>query len=349
MKRKIGSLFLWFLLVEALFNNRNELINHFDLSVFVKLFDSFESTVQILTSWMAFFTYSLGVYLILYATYPRKKYFLATISILIFVPLALGFRFLLQEILMEAALGFDNYRDDLSWRYYVLDNIFYAVVFTTLGIVYFLVQYSKHTESRQSALQIEHQKTELALLRSQINPHFLFNILNNIYTLVYQKSEHALGAMEKLSGLLRYTLYEPQEWVPLQKEWDYLEDYIALQKLRYPHEVEIEISMETGLAERLIPPFVLIPFVENAFKHADLKAYPLIISFGKTEDQLKFLIQNHIGQHEKDAQGGIGLKNVRRRLMLLYGASHHLDIQHDSEIFSVNLSLPLTHEKMPNY
>jgi len=310
------------------------------------MFDSFESTVQTLTSWVAFFAYTIGAYLILYASYPRKKYFLAAISILILVPLTLGFRFLLQEILMEAAFGFDNYRDDLPWRYYVLDNIFYAIVFTTLGIVYFLVQYSKYTESRQSALQIEHQKTELALLRSQINPHFLFNILNNIYTLVYQKSDQALKAMEKLSGLLRYTLYEPQDWVPLQKEWEYVNDFIALQKIRYPHPIDLQLSYDQHLDLNLIPPFILIPFVENAFKHANLKDYPIVIMIKAADKTILIEIQNHIGQHEKDGTGGIGLKNVRRRLELLYGLKHNLEIRQENEIFSVNLSLPTTHETM---
>ncbi|MEM6342899.1 MAG: histidine kinase [Bacteroidota bacterium] len=346
MKRKIGSLFLWFLLVEALFNNRNELISQFDLSGLFDWVFSFESIVQVLTSYIAFFAYSSGAYLILYAFYPRKKYFIATISILFMAPLAMGFRFFLQEILMKAIFGFGNYREGIPWRLYVLDNTFYAIIFTTLGIVYFLVQYSKYTESRQSALQIEHQKTELALLRSQINPHFLFNILNNIYTLVYQKSDQALKAMEKLSGLLRYTLYEAQEWVPLQKEWEYVNDFIALQEIRYPYPIELKLSYDERLDLNLVPPFVLIPFVENAFKHANLQEHPITIEIANRDEDLLIHIQNHIGQHEKDAHGGIGLQNVKRRLELIYGPKHQLKIEADNEIFSVTLVIPKTHETM---
>ncbi|MEL6844187.1 MAG: histidine kinase, partial [Bacteroidota bacterium] len=248
MKRKLGMLFLWFLLVELLYSNRVDLINSFDVSGMFDWFDSFESFIQVLSGYLAFFTYSAGAYLLFFRFYPRKQYLWLSLAMIALIPSVIAFRFLLQEVIMEAILGFGNYREGIPWRVYALDNLFFGIVFTGLGVVFYLVQYSRYTESQQADLKLEQQKTELALLRAQINPHFLFNSLNNIYTLVYQQSEHALPAMEKLSGLLRYTLYEQADWVPIRKEIQSLQDFIALQTWRYPFQIDVHLSVDPQLS-----------------------------------------------------------------------------------------------------
>lgn len=348
MKRKLGTLFLWFLLVELLYSNRVDLINSFDVSGMFDWAGSFQSFFQVLSGYIAFFAYSTGAYLLFFRFYPRKQYLWLSLAMIALIPSVIGFRFLLQEVVLEAILGFGNYREGVPWRYYVLDNLFFAIVFTGLGVVFYLVQYSRYSEAKQAALQVEQQKTELALLRAQINPHFLFNSLNNIYTLVYQQSEHALPAMEKLSGLLRYTLYEQADWVPIRKEMQSLQDFIALQTWRYPFEIDVRLEVDPQLSEQRIPPFLLIAFLENAFKHGDLAA-PVVMELKAAEGNIVVHQHNKIAQRQKDSQGGIGLHNVRRRLSLLFEERFDLSIQQDKDKFQLDLRFPFAYETVSDH
>lgn len=167
--------------------------------------------------------------------------------------------------------------------------------------------------------------------------------MNSIYTLVYYQSDKALKALEKLSGLLRYTLYEQNERVLLQREIQYLHDFIDLERFRHDKELAVELKLGAGLDQLKIAPFLLLPFLENAFKHGELKnqKVPISIHLYKTADFLIFAIKNNLIQKEKDHQGGIGLENVIRRLELLYPEQHHLSLQNDGTTFSVTLKIKL--------
>ncbi len=189
--------------------------------------------------------------------------------------------------------------------------------------------------------------SELALLRSQVNPHFLFNTLNNIYSLVYTKSDSAPEAMTKLSDIMRYMLYEANtDKVPLTKEADYLKSYIEILQLRLSNQKFIELTLSETSIDKPIAPMLLIPFVENAYKHCNKKSPSpgIKIFLNVDKDLLTFRVINSVKkemEQKENPEGGIGLKNIKRRLELLYPGKHTLTITEDPGYYSVELCLHL--------
>jgi two-component system LytT family sensor kinase len=192
-------------------------------------------------------------------------------------------------------------------------------------------------------LLTQNKASELALLRSQINPHFLFNTLNNIYSLVYQKSENAPEAVMKLSSIMRYMLYDATtDKVPLEKEIEYLQSFIELQKLRMKEKEFVELTVTGSPSGRTIAPMLLIPFVENAFKHGSKSGSPpgIVTQLEISPERIRFEVRNAIKPNatiQKDAAPGIGLHNIQRRLDLLYPDKHSLVITEDKDTFTVKL------------
>ncbi len=278
--------------------------------------------------------------------YKLRQRVLAVMAFLaVVIPLSICCRYLIQEILVYHIWGFHNYSPRmLQLRLYFIDNTYYFTYYCTFGMVFFFLQLSTYHQERQNELLLQNRSAELSFLRSQINPHFLFNSLNNVYTLVYQNSANALPSISKLSELLRYMLYEKAELVSLVKEVQYLLNYIDLQLMRYNFEVakqiNIHITPNSGL---LIAPLTLIPFVENAFKHGDLKdaEQPLLINISVENDRLNFTVVNKKSNFNKDETGGIGLDNVKKRLMLIYEDKHKLNIEETADLFTVVLCIKL--------
>ncbi|MBS1596913.1 MAG: histidine kinase [Bacteroidetes bacterium] len=191
--------------------------------------------------------------------------------------------------------------------------------------------------------QSENLKTELSFLRSQISPHFLFNVLNNIAALVRIKSDDLEPTVIKLSSLMRYMLYETdEEKVIIKNEAAYLQDFIDLQKQRYGEELSLETVFNIKEEWQMIEPMLLIPFIENAFKHGGFVQHPEIyIQLEVDNSRLQFLVENKFEESDalKDKASGIGLTNVKRRLELLYPGSHTLTIDKKDGWFSVSLQL----------
>lgn len=194
--------------------------------------------------------------------------------------------------------------------------------------------------------QIEHEKlaTELSFLKSQINPHFLFNTLNNIYSLALVKSDATAGAVLKLSSIMRYVLNETKHnTVPLEKEVQFIKDYIELQKARLTDKVTIQFLVEGKTEQKHIAPLILIPFVENAFKYGISTKETSVISFKLQADDnmIDFTCVNNIiaNDKEQNEQTGIGLKNTKRRLELLYPEKHSLTVSKENNLFIVHLTL----------
>jgi two-component system, LytTR family, sensor kinase len=187
----------------------------------------------------------------------------------------------------------------------------------------------------------QRQASELALLKSQVNPHFLFNTLNNIYSLVYNKSEEAPEAVMKFSSIMRYVLGDANaENVHLEQEIEYIRSYIELQKLRIKHPGFVSLDIE-GSTDAIIAPMLLIPFVENAFKHGSRNQQPGILIHLYADNYLiRFEVSNYLRKHpqiiEKQS-GGIGLSNIRRRLELLYPGTHELTIKEVDDQYKVIL------------
>ncbi len=209
----------------------------------------------------------------------------------------------------------------------------------------FIVDWFRNLKIK-AQMEKEQLKSELAMLRNQVNPHFLFNVLNNIDTLVYPHSQEASEAIMKLSSIMRYMLYESNsELVPIEKEINYLNSYVELQKMRIPSTENIVLNIDIQNQNLRIPPMILIPFVENAFKHSPSKngkGPEIKLSLHDHEDLVHFEIENGIDLDtiEKDEVGGIGLQNVKRRLDLMYKKEkYHLNIDHHADRYKVQLTL----------
>ncbi len=195
-------------------------------------------------------------------------------------------------------------------------------------------------------LKAEKAEAELALLRSQVNPHFFFNTLNNLYSLTVHKSEQAPEVILKLSDMMRYTIYEgKKDKVSLKEEIEYLQGYIDLHKIRYQKEVDIrfETPEETDLQ---VAPLLFIVPLENALKHGveSLREGAFIHASIKTNalnKKLVFEISNNFEKKELEAEKGIGLENLRQRLELLYPDCHQLDIVREEGVFTVTLQLDM--------
>lgn len=222
-----------------------------------------------------------------------------------------------------------------------------SVCILITSTAYSMIQQNLKNEEQLKEKEAENLKTELSFLRSQVSPHFLFNTLNNLVSLARKKSDLLEPSLLKLSGLLQYMLYETdQEKISIHKEVEYLENYIELQKLRLDSEVKVIFQKEippSSPAE--VVPMVLIPFVENAFKHGvvyinDPEIFIWVVVIGNT---LTFTVNNKYKTEpeEKDKSSGIGLANVKRRLFLLY-PDCQLSITTQNNLHAVTLSIKLS-------
>jgi sensor histidine kinase YesM len=207
----------------------------------------------------------------------------------------------------------------------------------------------------------EKTKAELQLLKAQVHPHFLFNTLNNIYFFTLTNSTQAPVMIKKLSGMLHYILNEcDQPLVPLEKEIKMIQDYMALEKIRYAEQMQMTIEIEDSYSGKMIAPLLLIPFVENSFKHGASKmiTQPWVKLYIYIENnRLHFTIRNskpptyepieakaslpNLPDRQSGKQGNIGLKNVRKRLELLYPGTHELNIVSEAGSYAVYLILQL--------
>ena len=197
-------------------------------------------------------------------------------------------------------------------------------------------------EKEKQMMEKEKLATELSFLKSQVNPHFLFNTLNGIYSLANQKSDKTGDAIVKLSELMRHMLYESEkELVDLEKEIAYLANYIELQKLRLPKDSHVSFSIEGDTIGKTIEPMLMIPFIENAFKHGvDADGANIDVSIKVTNEELKLKVINGISKSQrKDESSGIGLANIKKQLENRYPGKHNLEISETEDTFHVDLSL----------
>jgi sensor histidine kinase YesM len=229
---------------------------------------------------------------------------------------------------------------------YMLFNLS-SVVLVTTGLKLFQHWYNQHVYSK--ALVEQNLLAELRFLRSQIHPHFFFNTLNNLYSLTLKKSEDAPQVVLKLSNMMRYLLYEAeQEEVLLSKEIENMKAYIELEKIRYAQRLDLSLNISGDISGKKVAPLLLLPFVENAFKHGvstEINEGWITIDLKVKNDQLFFKVENSIHGHRVASatsdDGGIGLKNVQRRLELIYPGAHELKQLKDTDSYAVDLKLSL--------
>jgi len=230
----------------------------------------------------------------------------------------------------------------------------YVVVFA--GVALHLLK--RWYDVRESNLELDRMRleaelklkeAELKLLKSQIHPHFLFNTLNSLYGLTLERSESAADVVLRISSMLDYMLYRgPQRLVPLEEEVEYINNYLALEKLRFGDRVRVDFAVDRPAKGHLIAPLLLIPFVENSFKHGTGQANrngEIHIRLSVTDSRLAFVVENSKpaarAPSNRDAEEGIGLKNVQKRLDLLYAGRHELEIQDGEQQFRIELQVEL--------
>ncbi len=186
---------------------------------------------------------------------------------------------------------------------------------------------------------------ELELLKAQVHPHFLFNTLNNIYSFALEQSPKTPQLILKLSSLLSYVLYDcKEEYVLLEQEIETMKNYIDLEKERYGNRLEVSLNFEGGIKEKRMAPLLLLPFLENAFKHGTAEQLDkpwLSMDISVKENEMKCKIINSKNHHLTN-QNGIGIKNVQKRLNLLYPGKHELKMNNEKDFFVVSISLHLS-------
>jgi len=234
-----------------------------------------------------------------------------------------------------------------EWRHLQLGVLFIFLFTLGLSLAYFLSKEWNRNELLRKQMEAHQLRTELKFLKSQVNPHFLFNTLNNLYSMAQAKGNDELAdVISKLSEMMRYMIYESNtERVLLKNELLYLQNYITLNKLRYAdQEATVIFDFPEQLEDLLIAPMIFIPFVENAFKHGVLinQSSQIDISVWVLDQQVVFSCENKNYSFIKkmdDRKSGIGLENVKRRLELVYADHYELTIKNDLDKYAVLLKI----------
>ena len=229
-------------------------------------------------------------------------------------------------------------------RIYMRNGITLFILLISGTLVRILIEWGK-SEKKKREVEAQKVTTELQFLKNQLNPHFLFNSLNSIYSLTTKKSNDAPEAVITLSELLRYMLYQTNDdFVSLKNELTYIQNYLKLQRLRIPNNEEVTLNIHGNITNQKIRPLLLISFIENAFKYGtDFKGNTMVdIDIYVNENKFKFNCINLIGSSKKDDNNsGIGLKNTKDRLELLYPNKYKLSVYKEDNKFNLHLTLNL--------
>ncbi len=282
----------------------------------------------------------LNAVLIIPGLFYTKKYSLYTLAIVGCFTIYVILTWLMRISLVQSDKNFE-------FKKHLFFSTFVFLFILACSIAYKTIRDKITADNLAKEKENENLKTELSLLRSQVSPHFMFNVLNNMVTLARKQSDLLEPSLIKLSSLMRYMLYETdEEKVSLEKETDYLQSYIDLQRQRFSKKVVINVMLNPADRSYDIEPMLLIPFVENAFKHGTgLIEHPQIdIVLNAEKNKLHFMVSNKYDPASievKDKASGIGLTNVQRRLNLLYPKHHTLDINKKEGMFVVTLQINL--------
>ncbi|MEQ8240081.1 MAG: histidine kinase [Cyclobacteriaceae bacterium] len=268
-------------------------------------------------------------------------------SYLLLSVLNIGLAYVIHDLLFEYAIPTAS--SDFWGVFYMVSFTDIEVLLSIFSIYVIISTLLKLSKSWYHLQEIEKEKLSLELnsLKLQINPHFLFNSLNSIYSLSLKKSDQAPGIILELSNLLRYMIYEvSDDRVPLSKEVAFIKSYIDLQKLRVSSKAKISFDLEGEIKEQNVPPLLFFPLIENSFKHGlqhETNQY-VNIELKVHDAQLDFKIKNDkstVDYQQDKKYGGIGLENVQRRLDLIYAEKATFHILEDENSFEVSLTVPL--------
>ena len=283
----------------------------------------------------------------IYLLFPRllkfKNKFTAVLAGLIMIALISAFRVPAEYYIWKIFFAHPE-KEMMTESAYLWNNLRMVIIIAIYAIlIRFMINWFESQKLRDELINNQ-QASELALMRSQVNPHFLFNTLNNIYSLVYRKSDKAPEAVIKLSSIMRYMLYDSAApKVPLEKEIEYLKNFIELQNLRIKHTDFVSLRIDGNTERQTIAPMLLISFVENAFKHSNKNKRPgILIHLSVLREKINFEVINYLkaaSPTNDEPSSGIGLDTIRRRLELIYPGKHKLVVNQYAETFIINLEI----------
>lgn len=271
----------------------------------------------------------------------KKQYFLFA---LIFLVLIVASSFIKMNILGRIMNNPNLLSFSGSWKARIYDNMIPHFFLVLAGVAFKLMFDFVEIQRKMAEMAREKAEAELSFLKSQINPHFLFNSLNSVYFLIQKENIEAREALHRFSEILRYQLYEADgKKIPIEKEIVFLQDYVHLQKLRKDENYKVEFTAGAEVKGFSIEPLLLLSFVENAFKHISHRqdeANHVRIDLEMSNGQMIFnVINSKDDKVNTETAGGIGLQNVKRRLELLYPGNYDLSIDNKEDLFTVNLKL----------
>ncbi|WP_420316373.1 sensor histidine kinase [Ekhidna sp.] len=257
----------------------------------------------------------------------------------------IGLAYFIHELLFEIIIP--TIPEEFVGVFYIVSFTDIQVLIAIFGSYVVITTLLKLSKSWYELQQLEKERLSLELnsLKMQINPHFLFNSLNSMYSLARKKSEKAPDAILRLSNLMRYMIYEVSEEVPLSKEIDAIQDYLDLQKLRLEEDANITFAVEGETEHQMIAPLLFFPIIENSFKHGlkgDKGTNFVSIMIKNTHTELTFHVTNNKGttdHSEEGKYGGIGLANVKKRLHLIYGDLAHMEVKDANDSFDVLIKI----------
>jgi len=265
---------------------------------------------------------------------------LSTVTLILAVT---AIRYLLDEVLFVVLLNFPK-TANLSLQFFVYENFYHSLPGIFIALIAFLVVQLVESEQKRKNMQTDMQQAELTFLKSQINPHFLYNTLNYIYAHALPISQKLSDAVLHLSDTMRHTLTQNEkELTSLQEEMQFIENYIKLHALQHKHGICFQIAINGSVDNKEISPLVLMPFVENAIKHGvlDDTDRPILITLQTTDEDIIFKMQNHVCSRPTDLKSGLGLTNLRRRLEIMYPAKHTLAVSNADQVFTICLTIKM--------
>lgn len=331
LKYKAHHLFFWLLVFGAWYFLRYQDYRRPEIALQVTLIKVIDLAAMIY----------ITNYVLLPKLFYKKRYVLFVTTLVVMV---VGSSLLKMNILGRIMNNPQLFSLSENLKVRIYDNVIPHFFLVIAGAAVKLMFDYTALQQRLAEMAKEKAEAELSFLKSQINPHFLFNSLNAVYFLISKENTEARQALHKFSDMLRYQLYEMKgAKIPIEKELNYLKDYVDLQKLRKDENYSVEFSCSPDVKGFSIEPLLLIPFVENAFKHISHRAHKtnyVKLDISRSNGHFNFTIENSKeAERTTETHGGIGLNNVKRRLELLYPGKHELQIHNSADRYEVHLKL----------
>lgn len=348
-------------MIDKILNSKNRLYYHVlfwvvYVAIYTLMYGGYEEhyweefqQVLFLLPWKIIPTYITLYYLMPKYLYPKKTWQYIVLSLVLAMAMAMINRYMIWTYLYHWFYAEEYWQTPMLYLPKVLGSLIsvYSPVFVAMAIKLQLFYYQKDKINKE--LEKEKVATELKFLKAQIHPHFLFNTLNSIYSLSLSQSMKTPEAVLGLSKFLDYMLYECNDrFISIGREWEQLMNLVALERLRYGENLSVNVSHAVDNKESLIPSLLLLPFVENAFKHGadnEIEGSWINIDLKLLKQQLVLLVENSKSaaqpEDSLDADKNIGLKNVRRRLDLFFPEKYDLKVMEEEGSFLVKLNIDL--------